>query len=105
MYCIFCEIIARREPARVHYEDEDVIVFENRLHWTPIMLLVVPKKHLNQKELWADLGKVGRVAVELGEKLCPNGFRILSNFGHDAMQSQHHAHVHVLGGMHLGPYV
>ena len=40
----------------------------------------------------------------MGIQFCPNGYRILSNFGHDAMQSQEHGHVHVLGGMYLGPY-
>ncbi len=33
-----------------------------------------------------------------------NGFRILSNFGHDGMQSQSHGHLHVIGGANLGPY-
>ena len=35
---------------------------------------------------------------------CPNGFRLLSNFGYEAMQSQEHAHVHVIGGTFLGEY-
>jgi diadenosine tetraphosphate (Ap4A) HIT family hydrolase len=40
----------------------------------------------------------------MGKQHCPSGFRILSNFGHDAMQSQPHGHVHVLGGTFLGEY-
>jgi len=40
----------------------------------------------------------------MGEKHCPGGFRLVSNFGRDAMQSQEHAHVHVLGGTFLGEY-
>ncbi len=103
-YCVFCEIIAHREPADVLYEDDDVIVFRNRLRWVPVMLLSVPKKHISQDELWSDLGKVGTMAVAMGEKHCPGGFRLVSNFGRDAMQSQDHAHVHVLGGTFLGEY-
>jgi histidine triad (HIT) family protein len=103
-YCVFCEIIARREPAEVLFEDDEVMVFRNRLRWVPVMLLSVPKEHLSQSDLWADLGKVGRMAVEMGKKHCPGGFRLLSNFGHDAMQSQDHAHVHVIGGTFLGEY-
>ena len=35
----------------------------------------------------------------------PNGFRILSNFGYDGLQSQSHGHLHVVGGTFLGHYV
>lgn len=105
-YCVFCEIVARREPADIQYEDDDVIVFRNRLNWVPVMLLAVPKQHLSQGELWTSdvMSKVSRVAAEVGAVHCPNGFRLLSNFGFDAMQSQYHGHVHVIGGRHLGEY-
>jgi len=102
--CTFCEIIAHREPAEILFEDDDVIVFRNRLRWVPVMLLSVPKKHLTQGELWRDMGRVGAVAVQMGQQHCPNGFRLLSNFGHEAMQSQEHAHLHVIGGTFLGEY-
>jgi histidine triad (HIT) family protein len=104
-YCVFCEIIARREPATVLYESDDVIAIHNVLRWVPVMLLVMPKRHLTQSELWEDMGEVGRVAAALGREHCPRGFRLLSNFGRDGMQSQEHAHVHVLGGTFLGEYV
>jgi histidine triad (HIT) family protein len=103
-WCTFCRIVTRDEPADILYEDEEVIVFRNRLRWVPVMLLVVPKRHLSQEELWGDMTRVGQVAVEMGRQHCPSGFRVLSNFGHDAMQSQPHGHVHVLGGTFLGEY-
>jgi len=103
-YCNFCAIIARRAEADVLYEDDEVMVFRNRLHWVPMMLLVVPKRHLTQADLWRDMGRVGEVAVRMGREHCPGGFRLLSNFGLDAMQSQEHAHVHVIGGTFLGEY-
>ncbi len=104
MYCVFCEIIARRKPAKIRYEDDEVIVIDNVLGWTPVMLLAMPKKHMSQEELWRDLGKVGAIAVEMGERYCPNGYRLLSNTGPDAMQSQYHGHIHILGGTFLGHY-
>ena len=103
-YCTFCKIIARQEPAEILYEDDEVMVFRNRLHWVPVMLLAVPKAHKTQAELWADMGRVGEIAVQMGREHCPNGFRLLSNFGYEAMQSQEHAHVHILGGTFLGEY-
>lgn len=104
-YCTFCEIVAHRQRADILYEDDEVMAFRNRLRWVPVMLLVVPKRHMSQSELWEDMGRVGEVAVAMGQAHCPNGFRILSNFGFEAMQSQDHAHVHVVGGMFLGEYV
>jgi diadenosine tetraphosphate (Ap4A) HIT family hydrolase len=50
------------------------------------------------------MGRVGEIAVQMGKERCPRGFRLLSNFGHEAMQSQEHAHVHVIGGTFLGEY-
>ena len=103
-YCVFCEIIAKREPAEVLFEDEEVIVFRNRLRWVPVMLLAVPKQHMSQVELWEHVGRVGEVAMDMGARFCPNGFRLLSNFGRDGMQSQEHGHIHVIGGTRLGEY-
>ena len=80
------------------------MVFRNRLNWVPVMLLVVPKEHVSQEELWRCMGRVAEVAVEMGATHCPNGFRLISNFGHDGMQSIQHGHVHVLGGGFLGEY-
>ena len=100
-YCVFCEIIAKREPADILYETDDVIVFRNVLRWVPTMLLAAPKSHKTQTELWSEMGEVGQAAIK---EHCPGGFRLISNFGYDGMQSQEHAHVHVLGGMFLGEY-
>ena len=104
-YCIFCEIIAGREPADVWYQDDEFIVFRNQLRWLPVQLLLVPKKHMTQSELWSDIGRAAELADSLGKEFAPNGYRLLSNFGQDGMQSQPHAHIHVLGGTQLGMYV
>jgi histidine triad (HIT) family protein len=68
------------------------------------MMLAMPKRHITQQELWKDLGKVGEAAARIGEEHCPDGFRLISNTGRDAMQSQHHGHVHIIGSFSLGPY-
>ena len=103
-WCTFCRIAAHEEPAEILFEDDEVMVFRNRLHWVPLMLLVIPKEHRSQEEVWEKMGHIGEVAVEMGRTHCPNGFRLLSNFGSDAMQSQSHGHIHVLGGTFLGEY-
>ncbi|MBK7328545.1 MAG: HIT domain-containing protein [Dehalococcoidia bacterium] len=104
-YCVFCNIVAGREPGNIVYQDDEVIVIQNILRWFPIMLLAMTKKHTTQAELWANhIGHVGQVAAEIGRQLCPGGYRLVSNFGYDGMQSQEHGHVHILGGTFLGHY-
>ncbi len=104
--CVFCQIVAGDSPARVRYLDEEVIVIVNKLTWVPLMLLVIPKQHLSQSELWSSslMNRMGRIAVDMGWWLAPNGFRIISNFGRDGLQSQSHGHIHVIGGVPLGEY-
>jgi len=102
--CTFCQIVSHEAEAEVLYEDDEVMVFRNLLRWVPVMLLVVPKRHVSQEELWRNMGRVGEIAVRMGQEHCPGGFRLLSNFGMDAMQSQQHGHVHILGGTFLGEY-
>lgn len=104
-YCVFCNIVDGREPANIVYQDDEIIVIQNVLRWVPIMLLAMTKEHRTQSELWADIGHVGEVAARIGRELCPHGFRLLSNFGYDAMQSQEHGHLHIIGGTFLGHYV
>lgn len=105
-YCVFCNIVAGTESGTIIYQDDEIIVIRNILRWVPVMLLAMTKKHTTQDELWAGyMGKIAPIAAEIGRELCPNGFRLLSNFGYDAVQSQEHGHVHILGGTYLGHYV
>jgi histidine triad (HIT) family protein len=102
---VFCNIVAGNEPANVIYQDDEVIVIQNVLRWAPVMLLAMTREHKTQAQLWeGDIGKVGAIAAVIGERVCPDGFRLLSNFGYHAMQSQEHGHLHIVGGTHLGPY-
>ena len=92
----------------MRYKDDEFVVFENPLDWVPVMLLLVPREHVTQTELWRHhslLSRMGALAVRMGEELCPNGFRILSNFGRDAFQTQDHGHLHIIEGAPLGRYV
>lgn len=104
---MFCDIARGRAPAhREHLLDgsgelisyPDVVAFHNRLDWARVMLLVVPVEHMTQAELWTGpvLEQAASFAVRLGEKLVPEGFRLLSNFGRPAHQSQEHAHIHLV---------
>ncbi|MFC4809603.1 HIT domain-containing protein [Paenibacillus sp. GCM10023250] len=44
--CVFCNIIDRKLPAKVEYEDDQIIIFRCKDPSAPIHLLAVPKKHV-----------------------------------------------------------
>jgi histidine triad (HIT) family protein len=103
--CIFCKIIDKKVPAKVVYEDEHVLAFEDLNPQAPVHILVIPKKHiptlLDVKEeddaLVGQLLKtVNRIARERG--IAERGFRIVSNCNHESGQTVYHIHIHLLGG-------
>jgi histidine triad (HIT) family protein len=103
--CIFCRIVEHQAPAKIVYEDESVVAFEDLNPQAPVHLLVVPKKHLpSLKEATAEdepmLGRALSVAARLARErgLESKGYRTVINNGAEAGQSVFHLHVHVLGG-------
>jgi histidine triad (HIT) family protein len=103
--CIFCRIIKREAPARIVFEDESVVAFEDANPQAPVHLLVVPRKHFISlddapPEDAPLLGRLFLVAAELARQrqLNAKGYRTVINNGTWAGQSVSHLHVHVLGG-------
>ncbi len=103
--CIFCRIIERQAPAKIVYEDDWAVAFEDVNPQARVHLLVVPRKHLpSLKEAGPDdeplLGRLLTVAAKLASErqLESNGYRTVINTGPWAGQSVFHVHVHVLGG-------
>src|SRR5437762_1508564 len=46
MACIFCEIVAKRAPASIVYEDDETMAFQDIHPQAPIHVLVIPKLHI-----------------------------------------------------------
>lgn len=108
--CIFCQIGAHKIPAKIRYEDEKVVAFDDINPQAPVHILLIPKKHINNTlaMLEEDLKLVGYLiskakdlAKELG--LEKTGFRISVNTGRDSGQIVDHLHLHLLGGKKLPP--
>jgi histidine triad (HIT) family protein len=103
--CIFCRIVERRIPARIVFEDDEVLAFEDTNPQAPVHTLIVPRKHLTSlKDATLDdaplIGRLFTVAAQLARErnLEPKGYRIVVNTGSWAGQSVFHLHVHLLGG-------
>jgi histidine triad (HIT) family protein len=104
---IFEKIIAREIPAKVVWEDQDAIAFEDVNPQAPAHVLIVPKKvipRLAEAEQAdaAILGKLLLAAAEIARKLnLKGGYRVVINNGPDAGESVPHLHVHLLGNRAL----
>ncbi len=106
---VFEKIIAREIPARVVYEDDQVLAFHDIRPQAPTHILVIPRKPLarlseagpaDQALLGHLLLKAAAVAEAAG--LRERGYRLVINSGPDAGESVPHLHCHVLGGRRLG---
>ena len=100
---IFEKIIAREIPAKVAYEDGDVLAFHDVNPQAPVHVLVVPKRLIarldNAKpEDEVLLGKLLLAAKKVANDLgLTNGYRVVINNGPDGGESVPHLHVHILG--------
>ena len=106
--CIFCRIVRRELPARIVFEDERIIAFEDIRPRAPVHVLVIPKDHFaslgdapaGSEELLGELLLRARtVAREKG--VGETGYRIVLNTGPDSGQEVPHLHFHVIGGRPL----
>ena len=105
--CDICRIVANEAPSRVAYQDDDVMVIYNMLQWVPVMLLIIPKKHMTQKEMWHSqiIGRLAEAAVRMGTEHCPGGFRIwASSHAEPASRSSARCGRHAIGPIRLGEY-
>lgn len=105
MDCIFCKIALGQIPARVVYEDDQAIAFEDINPKAPVHILVVPRKHIStildiQPEDHALIGYLFQVASTVAKRkgIDMNGFRLVMNCNKDAGQTVFHIHLHMMGG-------
>jgi len=101
--CVFCGIARGTIPARVIYQDELVVAFDDIHPQAPVHALIIPRSHHEHlgdsvsAELMAALfSAVPLVAAVKG--VDESGYRVIVNAGRDAKQTVQHLHVHVLGG-------
>ncbi len=105
---MFCQILRRERPAKIVFEDEQCLVFEDIRPQAPMHVLVIPRKHIaGLDEVAAEdeplLGHLQVVAARLAEQrgLRRSGYRTVLNVGPQAGQSVFPLHLHALGGRPL----
>jgi len=105
--CLFCRIIGRLIPAKIVYEDDRALAFDDVNPAAPVHVLVVPKIHVATLNDMGDTALAGHLlavtAKVAGEKgVAKTGYRVVVNVNRDAMQSVFHVHIHLIGGRPLG---
>ena len=103
MDTLFTKIINREIPAKIIYEDDQVLAFHDIAPQAPIHFLVFHNKPIlslydlteEDKPLMGHvLFTAQRLAKELG---CEDGFRVVMNCNEQGGQTVYHIHMHVLG--------
>lgn len=100
--CIFCQIVSRKAPSEIVYEDERYIAFLDAFPFSKGHTLVCPKEH--GETIWdmneADVAELFQVASRVSKAVVAatgaDGFRFVQNNGEAANQVVAHVHVHVI---------
>lgn len=100
--CIFCKIVNKEIPAKLVYEDQDMVVFPDIHPVKPVHLLIVPKKHIEDFLDINDLGLFNKLTTVVQKMLKQHGledkgYRIVVNGG--GAQIINHLHIHLMGPM------
>lgn len=103
MECLFCDIVNKKKPADIVFENDKVVAFKDINPKASVHLLVVPKKHVDSishlkeedKALMADL----MMAVQkIGKEKRLEGYKLIINVGRKGGQLIDHLHIHLLSG-------
>jgi histidine triad (HIT) family protein len=107
--CLFCRIARRELPARILFETDEIVAFEDIRPKAPVHVLVIPKTHFaslndapegSERLIGELLHAARRAAREKG--VDATGYRVVLNTGRDSGQEVPHIHFHVIGGRPLG---
>lgn len=102
--CLFCKILHGEAPAKVVFQDDSVVAFEDIHPQAPTHVLIIPRKHVSSLDEATEedqnvIGHMHLIAARIAaERKIRNGYRALFNNGPLAGQSVFHLHLHLLGG-------
>jgi histidine triad (HIT) family protein len=105
MDCLFCKIVNAEIPAKIFYQDDKVIVFDDLYPKAPQHKLIIPRLHITTlndmtEEQEGLVGHMLYIAKKIAADLniATNGYRLLLNCNADGGQAVYHLHLHLMGG-------
>ena len=112
--CLFCRIAGGDVVIEKLYEDDLVVAFDIPAGYpgrqAPVHFLVISREHVPSAAAVRDehglivarmFAAIAQVAQGFG--VAQTGYRVATNVGDDAGQTEYHLHLHCLGGRKLGP--
>ena len=106
--CLFCKIATGEIPAKIVYEDDQLLAFEDVNPQAPFHALIIPRRHIStlndvQEADEALLGRMltraAQIAKEHGH--AQDGYRTVFNCNRGAGQTVFHIHLHLLAGRNM----
>lgn len=103
MDCVFCAIAHQTKPETVHFEDDDVIAFDDLHPKAPVHILVVPKLHIPsiahlEENHSGVIAKLIYTAKRIAAARGLAGYKLTFNVGREGGQVIDHLHLHLVGG-------
>jgi len=107
--CLFCKISNGQIPAKIVYQDDKTMAFDDIHPEAPVHVIIIPKKHIPSIPDITDEDQdimgylylvVNRIAID--KSLTEDGFRLVINCGKSGGQDIPHIHIHMLGGRLFG---
>lgn len=103
--CLFCKIRDGEIPAKIAFENDDVLAFHDVNGQAPVHILIIPKKHISTiNDITVDdeltMGKLFSVAKTIAQQegVSEDGYRLVTNCNERAGQTVFHIHMHLLAG-------
>ncbi len=108
MSTIFKKIIVKEIPAKIVYEDEDFLAFEDINPVAKVHVLVIPKKEIKNLDdvTESDIELLGKLQLTISKiakqlNISETGYRVITNTNSDGGQEVYHLHYHIIGGEKL----
>ncbi len=108
MPTLFTKIINREIPAKIIFENDSVLAFQDINPQAPHHVLIVPKREIPtindlDRETAPLIGEMFLAAREIAAQLgvAERGYRVVMNCNEDGGQTVFHLHLHFLAGRAL----
>jgi len=106
--CLFCKIATGTIPAKLIFEDDQVVAFDDIHPQAPHHKLIIPRKHIATLNDLSEsdnalLGHIVQTAQKIAKQLgiADEGYRLVMNCNRGAGQTVFHIHAHLLGGRQM----
>ena len=101
--CVFCKIASGEIPAKIIWNDDEFIAFNDLNPQAPVHVLIVPRQHIDSLIDCDDANLLGRALIAVQEVarvvgVAKDGFRTVINCKDNGGQTVPHLHYHLLGG-------